>query len=73
MTPTAQLEMRRRLRETAEQVMRLEPQLGARPGREPEKKSKTRNENNSYNLHSQLKRNSFQKLDRSSPTQPHKV
>ena len=58
---------------TAEQVMRQEPQLGAGQRREHEKKSKTRNENNSYNLHSQLKRNSFQKLDRSSPTQPHKV
>jgi hypothetical protein len=49
---------------TAEQVMRQEPQLGAGQRREHEKKSKTRNENNSYNLHSQLKRNLFRKLDR---------
>ena len=61
--PIEQLEIQRRPRETAEQVMRQEPQLGAGPRREDEKKPMTRNENNIYNLHSQLKRNSFQKSD----------
>jgi len=47
--------MRRELRETAEQATRREPQLGAELRRD--EKTKTRNENNSYDLHSQLKRN----------------
>ena len=54
-THTAQLEMRREPRETAEQVMRREPQLGAELSRD--EKTKTRNENNSYEIHCQQKRN----------------
>jgi len=54
-THTAQLERRRELRDTAEQATRREPQLGAELRRD--EKTKTRNENNSYDLHSQLKRN----------------
>ena len=54
-THTAQLERRRELRDTAEQATRREPQLGAE--RRRDEKTKTRNENNSYDLHSQLKRN----------------
>ena len=45
----------RQLSKWAEQVMRREPQLGAELRRD--EKTKTRNENNRYDLHSQLKRN----------------
>ena len=54
-THTAQLDLRREPRGTAEQATRREPQLGAELRRD--EKTKTRNENNSYDLHSQLKRN----------------
>ena len=51
-THTAQLEMRRKPRDAAEQAMRREPQLGAELRRD--EKTKTTNENNSYDLRSQL-------------------
>jgi hypothetical protein len=71
-TPTVQLEMRRRPRETAEHVMRQEPQLGVGRRREPEKKSKTRNENNTNNFHSGRGIHSGSRIG-SSPTQLHKI